>query len=148
VVSSNAVAEGLLGELERMGPWNQKRIMLPRAEDARDILPETLKAWGALVDIVTAYRTVAPDHADKGIINEIIENRYDLITFTSSSTFLNFVKLTGLSAFDTVKTSLKAASIGPVTTSTLLGHGVKPKVNAVEHTINGLITAIKEYFAQ
>ncbi|MDD5675849.1 MAG: uroporphyrinogen-III C-methyltransferase [Chitinivibrionales bacterium] len=146
VTAEEAVAEGLLKSLEAAGPWTGKTVLLPRAEKARDILPETLQRWGAHVTVAAAYRTVRPTFLDPSIKDAIINNNYDLITFSSSSTFDNFVALFTTEEFSRTAPALKAVSIGPITTTTIRHYGIEPLIEASEHTIPGLVTAIEEYF--
>ncbi len=142
----NAIAEGLVRSLRDHGPWKGRRVLLPRAEKARDVLPNALSEWGAKVAVVTAYRTVRPRPIDGSAVDCIKNARYDLITFSSSSTFENFVSLFTAREFARIAPTLKAASIGPVTSAALKARGIAPLVEAREHTIPGLIDAIKEYF--
>ena len=131
-----------------MGPWKGRRVLLPRAEQARAVLPRTLGEWGADVTVLPAYRTVAPAATiDPDPIERIRTGSYDLITFSSSSTVHNFAALLGEKGTATLAAPLKAASIGPVTSATLRDYGVEPQVEAARHTIPGLAHAIREYFA-
>ncbi len=109
-----------------------KRVLLPRAAVARDIAPEALRKMGAEVDIVEAYRTVVPETTEREFPGA------DWITFTSSSTVKNFLALAGRGALEGVK----IASIGPITTETLLMHGFPPTVEAEPHTTEGVVDAI------
>jgi uroporphyrinogen III methyltransferase / synthase len=147
VTAEEAVAEGLIRSLRGAYPWENARVLLPRAEQARDILPATLKAWGASVTVVPAYKTIRPGNSDRTLIDDILKDAYDLITFTSSSTFENFVALFSDEELSRIRTSLKAASIGPVTSATIRRSGIEPRVEAGVHTIPGLTAAIEEYLA-
>lgn len=147
VTAKEAVAEGLLRVLKEHGPWKDKNILIPRAQEARDVLPETLKKWGARVNIFTAYKTVKPKGKDAEILSLIEDGKYDLITFSSSSTFENFAALLGPARMKKIKKGLKAASIGPVTTSAIRKAGIKPKLEARDHTIPGLVRAIEGYLS-
>ena len=113
--------------------------MLPRAAVARDVLPLALRDRGACVDVVEAYRTVIPESAAR-LAEQIFEGSHkpDWITFTSSSTVQNFVKITGAAALDGVK----VASIGPVTTATAKKLGIPVTVEADPYTTDGLVAAI------
>jgi uroporphyrinogen III methyltransferase/synthase len=105
-----------------------KRVLLPRAAVARDVIPVALGALGALVDVVEAYRNVLPSkRAELGSV--------DWITFTSSSTVSNFLALAG-------RQSARIASIGPVTTATLREHGIEVHAEAKTYTLDGLVEAI------
>jgi uroporphyrinogen III methyltransferase/synthase len=146
ITAKESVAEGLLDSLKAVSSWENLSVLLPRAENARDILPDTLIAWGAHVKIVAAYATVKPLHPDRAIIDDILCGHYDCITFSSSSTFENFVSLLSAEEFSRISSTLKAVSIGPVTSSTIKRHGISPVMEASEHTIPGLIAAIEEYF--
>ena len=130
ITAEDAVAEGLLRSLQAVPDWKNKKILLPRAETARDILPETLKSWGAVVTVVAAYRTMPSDTVDRAIIDDILKSDYDLITFSSSSTFENFIALFNYEEQIIIKQSLQAASIGPVTTATIKNFGIAPVVEA------------------
>lgn len=117
-----------------------KRILLPRAAVARDLVPTELAARGARVDVVEAYRTVVPENAP-ALARKLFSGRKpDWITFTSSSTVTNFVAAAGAAALDGVR----VASIGPVTTATAQQHGIPVSTQAAEFTIEGLVQAIVE----
>ena len=123
-----------------------KRFLLPRAATARDILPRTLKKWGAEVDVVQAYRTV-PAKGSAAILNGVLsDNKVDMVTFTSSSTVKYFVDL--LSPVDLKKFCNVAAvaCIGPITKGTAESNRIRVDVLAKEYTVPGLIEAIVEYF--
>lgn len=118
-----------------------KRILIPRAKEAREVLPEKLAEQGAQVDVVTAYQTLS-DTSDKsdrsdGIRKMLNNGEIDIITFTSSSTVENFVKLVGK-----VPEGIKIACIGPITAETAKAHGLKPDIIADEYTIEGLVAAM------
>ena len=116
-----------------------KRVLLPRAAVARDIVPAELKQRGAEVDVVEAYRTVIPDDAAARAKNVLSsEHRPHWITFTSSSTVRNFQTVAGAGVMD----GICIASIGPVTSATLREYGREPAVQATPYTTDGLIDAI------
>jgi len=116
-----------------------KRILLPRAAVARDVIPVELEKLGAQVDVVEAYRNIVPPDATTRA-REIFsaENKPDWITFTSSSTVKNLLAITGREALDGVR----IASIGPVTSATLCAHGLTVDAEAKQFTLDGLIEAI------
>jgi uroporphyrinogen III methyltransferase / synthase len=118
-----------------------KKILLPRAAVARDVIPVELEKLGAQIDVVEAYRNVVPANA-VARAREIFssEKKPDWITFTSSSTVKNLLAITGGGALEGVR----IASIGPVTSSTLCAHGLKIDVEAKQFTLDGLIDAILE----
>ncbi len=114
-----------------------KRILLPRAAVARDVIPAELKRRGANIDVVEAYRTGAPgDAADR--VHEVLARKPHWITFTSSSTVSNFMQAAGGESL----VGVKVASIGPITSATLREHGIAVDAEADPHSIPGLIDAI------
>jgi uroporphyrinogen III methyltransferase / synthase len=116
-----------------------KKMLLPRAAVARDLIPTELAKSGALIDVVEAYRNVVPPSA-AARAREIFagEKKPDWITFTSSSTVKNLLALTGREVLEGVR----IASIGPVTSATLCAHGLNVDAEAKQFTIDGLIDAI------
>jgi len=122
------------------------RILLPRAMEARSILPDELTNMGARVDEVTAYITEQVEE-EKGVLIELLEKEsIDLITFTSSSTVKNFKKLLPPDQLTKLLKNVKIASIGPITSETARKEGVTPDITAAEYTIPGLIKATIEYY--
>ncbi len=135
-----AVAESVVRELAPHA--RGKRMLLPRATVARDVLPDELRDAGAIVDIVEAYRTVLAGESRTGL-EKAFATHVDAVTFTSSSTVENFFALLGEEKAGAALTTAKACSIGPVTSGTLRIFGVAPAVEAREHTVKGLLTAIQ-----
>ena len=146
IVPVEFVAEGIIDALN--GKIKQgDQILIPRAKEAREILPEKLRQMGAMVDVVPAYQTVAGDINQKEILEMLKNGEIDLITFTSSSTVKNLLKLLGDEGLDLIgKTT--TACIGPITAKTCVDNGFNPQILADEYTIEGLTTAIGQYFNQ
>lgn len=111
-----------------------KRVLIPRALEAREILPEGLTARGATVNVVPAYRTVGADD-----LTAVPEN-VDLAVFTSSSSVDHFLKRAKLPA------GCRTACIGPITAATLREHGLNVDIESAEHTIPGLVDAVLKYY--
>ncbi|MGI8744715.1 MAG: uroporphyrinogen-III C-methyltransferase [Bryobacteraceae bacterium] len=118
-----------------------KRILLPRAAAARDIIPVELTKLGAKVDVVEAYRNVIPPDAEARA-HAIFTDKHKpgWITFTSSSTVDNFVAIAGKEALKDVR----IASIGPITSRTIRKHGLAVNAEAEPFTVKGLVGAILE----
>ncbi|MGH9559092.1 MAG: uroporphyrinogen-III synthase, partial [Bryobacteraceae bacterium] len=114
-----------------------RRILLPRAVVARDLVPAELKRRGAGVDVVEAYRAVLPENAAQRA-REILARKPHWITFTSSSTVTNFVEAAGREALH----GIKIASIGPITSRTVRECGWNIDVEAAPHTTAGLVEAL------
>lgn len=138
LVPQRYVAEGVIGEL---GDVNGLRILLVRAEKARETLPDELQARGAWVDDVPAYKTVAvmPDPA---ALNELRKG-VDIITFTSSSAVISFADIVRQSNIDIL--GVPVACLGPITAMTASQADFKNVVTATLYTTDGLIAAILEY---
>jgi len=131
------VAESLVKAFEGED-LNWRRILLPRAAVARDLVPMELRRRGATVDVAEAYRTVLPENAAERA-REVLARKPHWITFTSSSTVTNFVEAVGKDAL----AGVKIASIGPITSATLGEHGIEIHAEARPHTVGGLVDAIR-----
>ena len=137
------VAEAVVREFKKQGTVENQRILIARAERARDVLPKQLSSLGAIVDEAFAYRTVAETRDKTGARKRLLEEGADLITFTSSSTVENFLAL-GLPW----PPQMKVASIGPITSKTARELGLKIAVEARRHDIPGLVDAIGAFFGR
>jgi uroporphyrinogen III methyltransferase/synthase len=136
------IAEAVVREFKKQGSIENVRILLVRAEKARDVLPKELSAAGAIVDEGFAYRTVPEMRDTSGAQQQLAQQGADLITFTSSSTVENYFAL-GLPW----PKGMRIASIGPITSKTVRDHGYSVDVEARRHDVDGLVHAIKELFA-
>jgi uroporphyrinogen III methyltransferase/synthase len=137
------VAEAIVREFIKQGGVENLRILIARAEKARDVLPKALSGLGAIVDEGFAYRTVPETRDVTGARRRLLEEGADLITFTSSSTVENFLAL-GLPW----PKRMRVASIGPVTSKTAREHGLKIDIEARQHDIAGLVEAIRIFFTK
>jgi uroporphyrinogen III methyltransferase/synthase len=136
------VAEAVVRAFQKEGSIENQRILFVRAEKARDVLPKGLSALGAIVDEAFAYRTVPEIRDTTGARRRLLEEGADLITFTSSSTVENFLEL-GLPW----PKGMQIASIGPITSKTARDRGLKVDTEARRHDVDGLVEAIREFFA-
>jgi uroporphyrinogen III methyltransferase/synthase len=135
------VAEAVVRAFREQGSVENLRILLARAEKARDVLPRELSGLGAIVDEGFAYRTEAETRDVTGARRRLLEEGADLITFTSSSTVENFLAL-GVPW----PAGMQVASIGPITSKTARDHGLTVDVEARRHDIEGLVEAIRKFF--
>lgn len=123
-------------------------ILLPRAAGAREALPEMLRQAGARVDVVEAYRALAPQPKDAERLRGLLQRReIDVATFTASSTVSNTVAMLGSQAVSLLA-PLVVASIGPITTETAKKHSLRVDVTASQYTIQGLVAALQSYFSE
>jgi uroporphyrinogen III methyltransferase/synthase len=137
------VAEAIVREFRKEGGLENLRVLLARAEKARDLLPRELTALGAIVDEGFAYRTVPETRDDVGARRRLLEEGADLITFTSSSTVENFLALNLPWPAD-----MQVASIGPITSKTARDHGLEVAIEARRHDIPGLVDAVRKFFSK
>jgi uroporphyrinogen III methyltransferase/synthase len=148
IVPADYRAEGLLDALADE-PLAGRRVLLPRAAGARSVLPDGLRARGATVDEVLAYRAVPPTDADVvGLRTALEGGTIDALTFTSSSTVRNFVTLLGASdAARLVRDGRPAvACIGPVTSETARELGLPVDVVPAVWTVGALAAALADHF--
>jgi uroporphyrinogen III methyltransferase/synthase len=121
-----------------------QKVLIPRAAQARDILPEGLKKMGADVDVVTAYETVSSEKKKEELLEELSDNHIDVITFTSSSTVTNFLQIMGREF--SLPRQIKIACIGPVTAATARRVGLPVDIRQDEYTMEGLVQSLIRYF--
>lgn len=141
LVPDRYVAEAILEEL---GTVEGQRVLLPRADIARPLLADGLRAAGADVDEVAAYRTASAGRDNRTEIRDMLAaGAIDVLTFTSSSTVRNF--LAALEPLPDLPEGLVVACIGPITAGTARESGLPVHVSAEEHTIEGLLTALVEH---
>jgi len=135
------VAEEIISALQKETSIDNLKILLARAEGARDVLPRELTRLGAIIDEAVAYRTVPETEDASGGIRRYRESGADLVTFTSSSTAENFHALNL-----PPREGVAYASIGPVTSNTMRELGMPVDVEAAVHDIPGLVDAIVKFF--
>lgn len=147
LVPDEFVAEALVGALEDRsdGSLPGSRVLIPSAEDARDVLVNGLRKSGAVVDRIPVYRTVPVEGDFRDLIDEISGQRIDAVTFTSSSTVRAFVDCVGPGA--ATSGQFVAATIGPVTARTARDLGLRDIIVGMPHTIPGLVDALTRRFA-
>lgn len=134
---AESVAEGLL-ERGVAG----RRVLLPRAREAREVLPDVLRKAGALVNVIPVYETVPAAVRREDVLERLAEGRIHCVTFGSSSTVENFLSLIPA---DTLRRypDVKLAAIGPITAATLGKHGLPCDIRPEEFTIPALVEALK-----
>ncbi|MHB0913716.1 MAG: uroporphyrinogen-III C-methyltransferase [Armatimonadota bacterium] len=139
-VPAEFVAESVVAQFP--DDMQEKRILLLRAAEAREVLPEKLRERGARVDVVPAYRTLTEESDSVPVRELLASGEIRFVTFTSSSTVTNFLKLVG----DTpISDNTKIACIGPITAQTARENGLEPEIVAEEYTIDGLVWAMADY---
>lgn len=147
-IPTEAVAEAMLAqwpESEIAG----KRLLFPRATEARELFPEALTARGAVVDVVPVYTTQFDGDNGDDVRRLLQEDRIDAITFTSASTVRNFVQAVSTPAQTAAEIVGKTCivAIGPVTEEEARQFGMTVHSIADEHTIPGLVTALENLWS-
>jgi len=146
-VPNEFVAEAVI---EQIGDVQGQRILLPRADIAREALVDGLQAKGATVDNVVAYHTVL-DEAQGDVVGMLRAKQIDAVTFSSSSTVKNFfarLEQSGVSNDEArdLLASVTVAAIGPITAQTARDFGLHVAIEADKYTIDGLVSALVEVF--
>lgn len=139
-------AEGVIKLLLERGVAG-RRILYPKAELARELIPKELAAAGAEVIAPLAYRTVIPSHGGEEIRRRLEAGEIDAVTFTSSSTVENFLAMVGTEALQLLQ-GVTVVSIGPLTSATAQKHGLKVDVEPATSTLEAMVETMVEYFSK
>jgi uroporphyrinogen III methyltransferase/synthase len=131
VVPERAVAESLAQALEGL---DVRHALVARASEARDVLPDALRARGARVDVLALYETLPEPFSEQVLA---AARKADYVTFTSSSTVHSFLRAAG-----ELPATTRIVSIGPVTSAALREHGLEPHVEAQRHDVDGIVSAL------
>jgi uroporphyrinogen III methyltransferase / synthase len=134
VVPERSVAESLV---QALADVPVQHALVARALQARDVLPDALRARGAAVEVLALYETLAEPLGEAALA---AARQADYVAFTSSSTVRFFLQAAGGEAG--LSPSTRIVSIGPVTSETLREHGLEPHVEAERHDIDGMIAAL------
>lgn len=137
------VAEGVVQGMLALGMAGQ-RILLPRAREARDVLPHELRKAGAQVDVLPVYETRPAESRKDEVMERLAERRIHCVTFGSSSTVDNFLSLVSAETLR-AHPEVKLAAIGPITAQTLEKHGLPCHIQPNEYTIPALVDALREH---
>jgi uroporphyrinogen III methyltransferase/synthase len=136
------VGSKIVGAFKKYQDIENVKMAIFRAEVANQNLPDALMEEGAIVDDIPVYKTVAETEDRTGAAARLVEEGADWVTFTSSSTVENFHARFDLPALMKKFPQLKLASIGPETSKAIAALGLKPAIEAKEHTTDGLIASL------
>lgn len=131
IVPERSISESVLEALTEAGPWS--RVLIPRAEEAREVLPEGLRAQGAVVDVLPLYRTVAEELTPEARAAALAA---DYVCFTSASSVQFFQEAAGTLG------GPRLVTIGPITSDAVRALGFDPHVEAEQHDPAGLVAAL------
>ncbi len=140
-------AEGLIEAFGGEESVKGLRLLIPRAEVAREVFPEKMRALGATVDVVTAYRAVKPSGHAKRLKRFLSEGKITIATFTSGATFTNFCEMVGDDAKELLK-DVTIVAIGPVTKKSIEKKGLKVHIMPERATMEDMVDAIIKYFSK
>ena len=145
VVPTDFRAEGLVASLSPLiHPGHL--LLLPRAQEAREILPEEMVKRGAIVHVVPSYKTAMPAALPPATAAALQQGNVDVLTFASSSTVTNFARLVGRDHFQKLAAKSVIAAIGPITAQTVEKFGLRVHIQPQTYTIPALTEAIVDYF--
>jgi uroporphyrinogen III methyltransferase/synthase len=140
-VAARHLSEGLVETLKAAGSLRGRRVLLPRSEAGRDALPDALRALGADVHDIPAYRPFADRASLEPLAGEVRAGLIDVVILTSSSAAAAYADIVGPGG-------VTYACIGPVTAATARGAGLTPALVADQHTGAGLVEAIEAWRAR
>jgi uroporphyrinogen III methyltransferase / synthase len=152
VIPEQFKAEGAFSAIEayvggREG-LDRLNFLIPRAAIARDYLPKALEEAGARVDVVPAYRTVRPQTSERGRVEALLAGgAVDCITFTSSSTVVNFAQLFDTTDLSQLLDGVRVACIGDITAGTAAEYNLRTDILPDEYTIPALTRAIANHYS-
>ncbi|CAG0959176.1 uroporphyrinogen III methyltransferase / synthase [Geobacteraceae bacterium] len=125
-----------------------KRILFPKGDRARDVIPQGLAELGAEVEAPVAYRNVTPDALPPGVIAELEERRIDCATFTSSSTVDNLAAILGENRLLHLLEGVTIAAIGPITARSCRELGLEVHIEPREYTLAAMTGALADHFTR
>jgi uroporphyrinogen III methyltransferase/synthase len=144
LIPERFIAESLAEALIAQG-LQGKRVLIARAEEARELLPERLAEAGAEVTVAPCYRTRPAADAGERLAQLLADGKVDVVTFASSSAVRAFVARLGVDGAGDRLSGVTVACIGPVTAQTAEEFGLRVDVMPEEHTIEGLVAALVKH---
>jgi uroporphyrinogen III methyltransferase/synthase len=139
-------AEAIVSAFSKLGISGQ-RVLFPRADRAREVIPQELEQMGAHVTAPVIYRNILPERLCPETLLALEKRCVDCITFTSSSTALNMAELLGSDLLANMLKGVAVASIGPVTSKTCRDLGLKVDIQPDVFTLSALSDSIQQYFS-
>jgi len=147
LVPADYKAEGVIAAFSELD-INGSRILFPRGDRARDVVPRELAKLGAEVVAPVAYANVTPTGIPEESLKALEEGDIDCVTFTSSSTVQNLERILGGERFLHLMSGVAVASIGPITSATCRELGLEVDIEPEQYTLDALEAELVEYFSQ
>jgi uroporphyrinogen III methyltransferase / synthase len=145
VVPDEYVAESLVAALTQVARLEGASVLVPRAKEAREVIPEELGRLGAKVEVLPIYENVRPASYPEAPLAALRSATVDLVTLASPSAARNYVELCRAQGLD--PGAAPCAVIGPATRTAAESLGLPVAASASEYTVEGLLQALEEYFA-
>ena len=145
LVPADYKAEGVVAEFGHM-EMKGKRVLFPKADKARDVIPTALGEMGAVVTAPVTYRNIIPIDIPEKALKALEEQRIHCVTFTSSSTAENLAAILGENRMFRLLEGVKVAAIGPVTAKTCRELGLKVHIEPEKYTLENMTEAITDFF--
>ncbi len=138
--------EGIIDALAKQGGIQGKRVLIPRAEKAREMLPESLRKSGAEVVVATTYRNIEPRIDPEDLQEILVRRKAHIIVFTSPSSIRNFMKAVEEQGLQNSMTDIRIASIGPVTTKAAQKAGIQVDIEPAVSTLESISESILRHY--
>lgn len=140
---AEAIAEGF----KKIGAEGE-RILIPRAQTGREILPEELTRIGMNVDVAPTYKIVRPDVETAWLREMLRKKEIDVVTFTSGSCVRNFIEILGVEEYKVLLAGVKIACISPVTADSVIRYGLNVDIVPERYTVEDLAEAIARHYIE
>ncbi|MDZ4384004.1 MAG: uroporphyrinogen-III synthase [Nitrospirota bacterium] len=138
-------AEAIVAGFQEMGAAGEK-ILIPRAQIGREILPEELVRMKMKVDVVPVYKIVRPETDTSGLKAMLRNKEIDVVTFTSGSCVRNFIEILGAEEYKILLKGIRIACISPVTVDAARKYGLEADIVPGNYTVDDLVEAIARYY--
>ncbi len=138
-------AEAIVAGFQEMGAAGEK-VLIPRAQIGREILPEELVRMGMKVDVVPVYKIIRPETDVSWLKTMLQNNEIDVVTFTSGSCVRNFIEILGAEEYKILLRGVKIACISPVTVDVARKYGLKTDIVPDNYTVDDLVDAITRFY--
>jgi uroporphyrinogen III methyltransferase/synthase len=145
MIPADYKAEGVVAEFKKTDIQG-KRILCPRADKARELIPVALTEMGAVVAAPVAYRNTVPDSLPQNVLQALEEQRIHCVTFTSSSTVENLAVMLGENRLLRLLQGVTVAAIGPITAKTCRELGLQVHIEPEKYTLENMTEEILKYF--
>jgi uroporphyrinogen III methyltransferase/synthase len=150
LIPSEFRADAVVAALSQLSVLPRTRVLLPRADIGREVVADELRAGGAAVTDIVAYRTVLEDEHRDGapdVYRMLLDGAIDVVTFTSASAVRNFARVYGAEQVSDLLKHTVVAAIGPVTSEAASQLGIQVRVQPAAYTVPALVHAIVEHYS-